>query len=129
MNLEQAKQSTKKWFRRGLWIALAGILIFSAGYFIYRNYTISEGTRTGTLVKISKKGVMFKTYEGQLHLAGSMMMSQQSTWEFSAKNAEVYKKLQQFEGKNVRCHYKQKVDAFMWQGDTDYIVYDAEAVK
>jgi hypothetical protein len=129
MDLEQAKQGTKKWLRRGLWIALAGLLLFSAGYYFYRTYTISEGTRTGTLVKISKKGVMFKTFEGQLHLAGSMMMSQQSTWEFSAKNAEVYAKLQQFEGKTVRCHYRQKVDAFMWQGDTDYIVYEAEAVK
>jgi len=129
MDLEQAKQGTKKWLRRGLWIVLAGLLIFSAGYYFYRTYTISEGTRTGTLVKISKKGVVFKTFEGQLHLAGSMMMSQQSTWEFSAKNAEVYAKLQQFEGKTVRCHYRQQVDAFMWQGDTDYIVYEAEAVK
>lgn len=129
MDLEQAKQSTKKWFKRSLWLVLALSVVASAGYYIYRNYTISEGTRTGTLVKISKKGVVFKTYEGQLHLAGSMMMSQQSTWEFSAQNAAVYEKLQQFEGKVVKCHYKQKIDAFPWQGDTDYIVYDAEAVQ
>lgn len=129
MDLEQAKQSTKKWFKRSLWLVLALLVVASAGYYVYRNYTISEGTRTGTLVKISKKGVVFKTYEGQLHLTGSMMMSQQSTWEFSAQNAAVYEKLQQFEGKVVKCHYKQKIDAFPWQGDTDYIVYDAEAVQ
>ena len=58
-----------------------------------------------------------------------MMMSQQSTWDFSAKNSEVYEQLQQFEGKLVKCHYRQQVDPFPWQGDTEYIVYKAEAVK
>lgn len=129
MDIQSAKQSARKWLRRSLWIALAGLLLFSAGYYIYRTYTISEGTRSGTLFKISKKGVVFKTYEGQLHLAGSMMISQQSTWDFSAQNAAVYEKLQKFEGKPVRCHYRQKVDAFPWQGDTDYIVYDVEPVE
>ncbi len=127
--IDQAKQSARKWFRRGLWAVLVGFLLFVTGYYIYRTYTISEGSRTGTLFKISKKGVLFKTYEGQLHLAGSVMLSEQSIWEFSAKNSAVYQQLQQLEGKTVRCHYRQKVDAFPWQGDTDYIVYQAEAVK
>ncbi len=126
---DQIKQSARKWFRRSLWAILVGFLVFLAGYYFYRTYTISEGTRSGTLVKISKKGVIFKTYEGQLHLAGSVMMSQQSTWEFSAQNSAVYAQLQQFEGKLVKCHYRQKVDPFPWQGDTEYIVYMAEAVK
>lgn len=127
--IEQAKQSAKKWFRRSLWAGLIALLLSSAGYYIYRTYTISEGSRTGTLFKISKKGILFKTYEGQLHLAGSMMITEQSTWEFSAKNSAVYETLQRLEGKTVRCHYRQKVDAFVWQGDTDYIVYKVEAVK
>jgi hypothetical protein len=126
---DQIKQSARKWFRRALWVILAAFLVFSAGYYFYRTYTVSEGSRSGTLFKISKKGIIFKTYEGQLHLAGSMMMSQQSTWDFSAKNSEVYEQLQQFEGKLVKCHYRQQVDPFPWQGDTEYIVYKAEAVK
>ncbi|TNE61659.1 MAG: 6-phosphogluconate dehydrogenase [Bacteroidetes bacterium] len=128
VQLEKAKQSARKWLRRTIWIAFAGLLVFGAGYYVYRTYTISEGSRTGTLFKISKKGVLFKTYEGQLHLAGSVMMSQQSTWDFSAKDGTVYEALQQFEGKNVKCYYRQKVDAFPWQGDTDYIVYKVERV-
>ena len=126
--LEQAKQRARKWLRRSVWIAFAGLLVFATGYYFYRTYTISEGSRTGTLFKISKKGVVFKTYEGQLHLAGSVMMSQQSTWDFSAKNGTVYIELQQHEGKNVKCYYRQKVEAFPWQGDTDYIVYKVERV-
>lgn len=128
IQLEQAKKTAGKFARRTLWIVSIGLLVFMVGYYVYRTYTISEGTRTGTLFKISKKGVMFKTYEGQLHLGGSAVMTQQSIWDFSAANGQVYDRLQQFEGKTVKCHYKQMVNAFPWQGDTDYIVYDVEAV-
>ncbi len=112
-----------------MWIFLAGFLVFSVGYYVYRTYTISEGTRTGTLFKISKKGVVFKTFEGQIHLGGSAVMTQQSVWDFSAKNAAVYDQMQQYEGKLVKCHYRQLVDPFPWQGDTDYIVYAVELVN
>lgn len=127
--LDKVKQKAKTFVRRTLWIGLAAFFLFSIGYYVYRTYTISEGSRSGTLYKISKKGYMFKTYEGQLHLAGSVMMTTQSTWEFSAKNASVYAALQKFEGKNVKCYYHEKIDAFPWQGDTDYLVYHVELVE
>ena len=122
------KAKAGKGLRKLMWVVLAGLLLFSGGYYFYRTYTKSEGTRTGTLFKISQKGYMFKTYEGQLLLAGSALMTDESTWNFSAKNAAVYQQLQQFEGKMVKCYYEEKVDAFPWQGDTDYIVTGAEAV-
>lgn len=127
--LDQVKQKAGRIARRTLWIVLAALLVTGIGYYFYRTYTISEGSRSGTLFKISKKGVMFKTYEGQLHLAGSQMLTTQSTWDFSAKDANVYLELQKYEGKNVKCYYNQKVDAFPWQGDTDYIVYRVEPVQ
>ena len=126
---DQVKQKAGKIARRTLWILLAVGLLTGIGYFIYRTYTISEGTRTGMLFKISKKGVAFKTYEGQLHLGGSTILTTQSTWDFSVKDATVYQQIQQFEGKNVKLHYKEVVDAFPWQGDTNYIVYKAEALE
>lgn len=124
--LDQAKVKARRVFRFTMWTLLIAGVLFCIGYYVYRNYTISEGSRTGTLFKISKKGVLFKTYEGQLHLAGSVMITSQSTWDFSAKNAAVYEELQKYEGKSVKCYYREKVDAFPWQGDTDYIVYRVE---
>ena len=64
------------------------------------------------LFKISRKGKIFKTYEGQIQLAGATMMSKQSIWEFSVTNPKTYNDLQTLEGKNVRLHYKEVVDAF-----------------
>ncbi|MBK7935960.1 MAG: 6-phosphogluconate dehydrogenase [Lewinellaceae bacterium] len=129
VQLDQVKQKARRVFRITMWSALVAGLLFAAGYYIYRTYTISEGSRTGILYKVSKKGVMFKTYEGQLLLAGSVMMTQQSTWDFSAQNGKVYEDLQKLEGKTIKCHYRQKVDAFTWQGDTDYIVYKVELAQ
>lgn len=127
--IDQAKVKAKKIGKRILWISLIALIFCGIGYFAYRNYTVSEGTRTGILYKISKKGYVFKTYEGQLHLAGSAMMTEASTWNFSGANADVYSQCQQLEGKNVRCHYRQKQQAFPWQGETDYLVFKVEPVQ
>ena len=127
--LDKAKKVAGTYFRRTLWILLASLVLFSAGYYAWRTYAVSEGTRIGVLFKISKKGIVFKTYEGQLQLGGAQMMTQQSVWDFSAKNAGVYQKLQDMEGKTVKCHYREMINAFPWQGETNYIVYDAEMVK
>lgn len=128
MDLENTKKSARSFLRKTLIISFIGLLLAGIGYFMYRNYTISEGTRSGVLYKISKKGVVFKTYEGELNLAGSDIMSDRSIWKFSGADANVYSALQALEGKQVRCHYKEKQQAFPWQGDTNYIVYMVEAV-
>ena len=107
-------------------IGLAVLLVVGAGYALVRTFTKSEGTRSGLLFKISRTGYVFKTYEGQLHLGGSAMMTPQSVWNFSIKDKAVYEELQKYEGAQVKLHYRQLVDAFMWQGNTDYIVYKVE---
>ncbi|MBK9734620.1 MAG: 6-phosphogluconate dehydrogenase [Saprospiraceae bacterium] len=103
--------------------------VMAIGYYFYRTYTFSEGTRTGILYKISKKGNIFKTFEGQLQSAGTAIMNKESTFEFSVENEDIYKSMQSMEGKNVRLYYKQLNDAFFWQGDTDYMVFKVEEIK
>lgn len=53
-----------------LWLLFISIaiatLIFT--FVIYVNF--SEGKRAGELIKMSRKGVIFKTYEGQLNTGG-----------------------------------------------------------
>ena len=128
MDFSSFMQKARKWFRRSLWILLAAAVVFGVGYYFYRNYNLSDGSRTGMLVKVARQGVLFKTYEGQLHLTGSVMMSKQSVWDFSVQNSEVYRQLQQWEGRTVRCYYREKVHAFPWQGKTNFLVYKAEPV-
>jgi hypothetical protein len=128
-SVEVAKQKAGRWLRRFAWVMLVLGILVALGYYFTRTYTYSDGNRAGILVKVSKKGVVFKTYEGQLHLGNSMQMNEQSIWNFSARDEAVYRKLQQFEGKNVSCHYRELVGAFPWQGETNYIVDDVIAVQ
>ena len=129
MSLETTKVKAKSIIRKTLWILFITFLLCGVTYYFYRTYTLSEGTRTGMLFKISRKGKIFKTYEGQIQLAGATMMSKQSIWEFSVTNPNTYNDLQNLEGKNVRLHYREVVDAFPWQGETNYLVYDVNEVK
>lgn len=124
--LNQAKQTAKKIGRRILWIILGVFLLFGIGYFAYSQLSYSDGYRSGQLVKISRRGVIFKTHEGTLNLSPNGMMT---AWEFSVKNGKISSDLQNLEGKLVRVHYEQRYQVFFWQGDTEYIVDQVEAVQ
>lgn len=128
-NLEETKKTAKTIARRTLWLSLLLGVLALAGYYFYRTWVYSEGTRTGMLIKASRKGNILKTYEGQLHLGNSAMMTDQSVWNFSIKDKATYDMLQPLEGKNVKCHYKELKNAFPWQGETNYLVYKIEATQ
>lgn len=89
-------------------------------------WTYSDGVRSGYLMKASYKGVVFKTYEGQLNLAQAQFGAPPLIWEFSAKNRAVYDQLLKMEGKQVSLHYREPYKVLPWQGKTGYIVYEAE---
>jgi hypothetical protein len=115
-------------------ISLVLIFLLVIGYLLFGNY--SEGTRAGVVIKLSKKGWVFKTYEGQLNVGGytdnaGTMMPQQ--WEFTVRggNDEVIKVLEdaQLNGKRVKLYYKEKFYKYFWLGDTKYYVYKADVMK
>lgn len=123
------RQTAGNFARKTLLFSTVLLLLFGVVYYFYRTYTISEGSRSGVLFKISKRGLIFKTFEGQLHLGGSVMMTKESIFDFSVSDAKVYSELQNFEGKNVKLYYHELIDAFIWQGETDYIVYRVEPIQ
>ena len=119
----------KRFFLILLLLAVAGF----GGFVWVSGWTYSDGTRAGDLIKISRKGVVFKTYEGQLNLGGFQSANNDglsgNIWEFSVTDDEVYRKLQQYEGKKVKVHYKQRYRSFPWQGKTEYFVDEVTAVE
>ena len=124
VQIEQAKHTARRIGRRIMWFALIIFVAMVTGYFVYSQFTYSDGRRSGQLVKISRRGVIFKTYEGTLNLSPNGIMT---PWEFSADNQQVAEKLQQFDGKMVVVHYKQRYQVFFWQGETEYMVDDVQS--
>lgn len=126
VQLDQAKQAAKKIGRRILWIVFAVFFLFCVGYFAYSQLSYSDGFRSGQLVKISRRGVVFKTHEGTLNISPNGMMT---AWEFSVKNGAISTQLQGMEGKMIRVHYLQRYQVFFWQGETEYIVDAVQLVE
>lgn len=127
---DHAKIKARRLFRIIMWSLLIAGVLFGIGYYIYRTFPKSESEQTGTLFKLSYDGYVFKTYEGELHLIGSSMMTTQSIWNFSVKDKAVYETMQQLVGKTVKVYYKELPEtALPWQGKTSFIVYKAEALQ
>ena len=101
------------------------ILIFGFGYFKYA-FTYSKGYRAGLLQKFSEKGVLFKTYEGEIVLSSvesnSNVALASEKFLFSVSDEAVAKSMEQNQGKQVVVHYMQKNGALPWRGDSPYIV-------
>lgn len=107
---------------------LVFILLVVLGVFIYWKYfyTYSDGYRSGLLQKLSHKGNVFKTYEGELVQRSIVSTSNvgiaSEKFYFSVANDSVAKAMMNFEGKNVRLHYQQKNGTLPWRGESEYIV-------
>jgi hypothetical protein len=108
------------------WTAFMIILILGVFIFWKYFYTYSDGYRAGLLQKFSRKGTIFKTYEGELILSsvagGNNVVIASEKFLFSVTNKDLASRLDTLQGKNVIVHYKQKNGALIWKGDTPYYV-------
>jgi hypothetical protein len=123
-----------RWKRLLLIILITLGLILSGVLYFYYGLVYSDGYRAGTLIKFSRKGYVFKTYEGEINqggitqtIPGGAMVNQ--IWAFSVKDKETARQLEKMEGKVVRLHYKQYQKMFPWEGDTNYLVDGVEVVR
>ncbi|GAB3718886.1 6-phosphogluconate dehydrogenase [Flavobacterium koreense] len=104
---------------------VVSIAIFATAYFSFVYYaTYSEGVRSGELIKISSKGVLFKTWEGEI----SQGISGAQIFKFSVldKDEKVIEQLKEFQGKYVKVTYVERYRTFPWWGDTNYFITEVQ---
>jgi len=109
-------------------IIISILIAITVVYFLFIYYvTYSEGYRAGELVKFSHKGVMFKTWEGEI----SQGVSEAQIFSFSVEDnqKEVIKDLQDFQGQGVKLTYKERFATFPWLGDTKYFITKVEKTE
>lgn len=113
-------------------LAIVLIILVIGYFFLFGDY--SKGFRAGTVIKLSEKGIVFKTYEGQLNMGmvvtdNAAASATNNLWSFSVeKNPELIKSLENamLSGHRVKLNYKEKYLGFPWVGDTKYVVYGVE---
>ncbi|MCB0459333.1 MAG: 6-phosphogluconate dehydrogenase [Flavobacteriaceae bacterium] len=114
--------------RRVLGISVTIIFAIIVIYFLFIYYvTYSQGYRSGELVKISHKGVVFKTWEGEI----SQGVSESQIFQFSVESSEkeVIEQLKDLQGQHVKLTYKERFATFPWLGDTKYYVTEVEKTE
>ncbi|MBY0573530.1 MAG: hypothetical protein K2P84_07605 [Undibacterium sp.] len=110
-------------------IGIAGVLvlpivIFVVYSWITLSYSFSEGDRAGYLQKMSKRGWLCKTWEGELAMV-TMPGAIPEKFVFTVRNDEVAKKISDAAGKRVVLKYAQhKGVPSSCFGDTEYFVND-----
>lgn len=131
------EKSGNKFFRSirrmGLFILLL-IILFVAG-FIYWNYyfVYSDGSRAGLLQKISRKGTMFKTFEGEMILSSVQSNNNvplaSEKFFFSVNNKQVADQLSGLQGEFIVVYYRELNGALPWRGESAYIVDSVSVSK
>jgi hypothetical protein len=127
MDASLTKPKPRRTGRRILVIVLI-ILVAALAFFTWWNYyfTYSDGYRFGLLQKFSRRGSLFKTYEGEMILSSVKSNNNvpiaSEKFYFSVTDKAVAQQLDNLQGHAVTVHYKQKNSAVFWRGDSEYIV-------
>lgn len=108
-------------------LALAGLvflpaLIFTIWAGIALSYSYSTGSRVGYVQKLSRKGWLCKTWEGELQLS-SIPGSAPILFQFSVRTDSVARAIEALAGRQVMLEYEQHVGVpSTCFGETEYFV-------
>jgi uncharacterized protein YxeA len=106
-------------------ILVTTAIIITVLYYLFIYFvTFSTGVRSGELIKISRKGVIVKTWEGEISqgISGAQIF----TFSVEDKNEQVIEDLQKHQGSYVKLSYKERYATFFWLGDTNYFITKVE---
>jgi len=105
-----------------------GVLLI--GFITVQACTYSEGERTGVITKFSRKGVIFKTWEGTMTLgAEGASGTLENIWKFSVEkmgggNLDLIKQVEDVarSGKLATLGYREIIPQIPWRGESRYFI-------
>ena len=108
---------------------LAGLVALAALYtFVVLSWSYSAGERAGFMQKLSHKGFVCKTWEGELQLV-AMPGSMPEKFLFSVRDEAVAQRINATMGKRVALTYEQHIGVpTSCFGETEYFVTDVKEV-
>ncbi len=109
-------------------IIVVPILAFGVYAALSLNWSYSDGDRSGTLYKFSRKGWICKTWEGELNITPTAAAP--SIWKFTVRDDAVARQINESLGHPVVVHYDEHrgVPSSCF-GETTYFVNAVRLVK
>jgi hypothetical protein len=123
MDLTKARSEGKKWLRR---IVIAAVLLVVVGSSLYTffalKFSYSTGERVGFVQKLSKRGWVCKTNEGEMAMV-NMAGQQAQMFFFTVPDDAVVKQIEAFAGHRIVLEYEEHrgIPSSCF-GDTEYFV-------
>lgn len=109
-------------------VLFALLLLAGAWLWITLHWNYSEGERAGYVQKLSKKGWVCKSWEGEIAMV-TMPGAIPEKFEFSVRDEDVAHKINAMAGKRVVLMYRQhKFVPSTCFGETEYFVTDVREV-
>ena len=108
--------------KKTIFLFILFIILFGLGYIYWFYFNIySDGSREGILYKFSRKGNVFKTFEGEIIQPGLRSVQggviNTNNLSFSVIDIALADSLNKVIGKNVKLHYIQYRKNLPWRGD------------
>ena len=118
-----------------LLIAVLIIFIGISAFFYWGTY--EEGVMAGKVLRVSQKGIIFKTYEGKLNLEtfgalkGASPIAESFDFSVERNQKELIKQLEEvaLSGERINLHFKKRYMTFPWRGNTKYYATMIERSK
>lgn len=109
-------------------------VLFVAGFTYWKYYfTYSDGSRAGLLQKLSRKGTIFKTYEGEMILSSIQSNNNvplaSEKFFFSVSDKRVADQLNGMQGEFIVVYYHEMNGTLPWRGESAYIVDSVSVSK
>jgi hypothetical protein len=127
----KVKRTTKKVLKiTGITLLLCAIAVFSFLYWA----TYEDGVMAGKILRVSQKGMVFKTYEGKINLEtfgalkGTSPIAESFDFSIEKSETELIKQLQEvsLSGERVNLYFVKRYVGFPWRGDTKYFATRVE---
>jgi lysophospholipid acyltransferase (LPLAT)-like uncharacterized protein len=107
-----------------IWVLVVALLGFAGFTFLTLHWSYSEGERAGYVQKLSRKGYICKTWEGEMAMV-TMPGTVAEKFLFTVPSDALAAKLNANVGKRLALHYQQhKWIPSSCFGDTEYFVTD-----
>ena len=131
---ERVKRTTRKVVR--LFIITALVVLVGGLSFLYWG-TYEDGVMAGKVLRISEKGVMFKTFEGKINLEtfgalkGTSPIAESFDFSVEKSDQDLIKELETvaLSGERVNLYFVKRYITFPWRGDTKYFATRIERLQ
>ena len=131
---QRVKRTTRKVVR--FFIITALIVLVGGFCFLYWG-TYEDGVMAGKVLRISEKGVMFKTFEGKINLEtfgalkGTSPIAESFDFSVEKSDQDLIKELETvaLSGERVNLYFVKRYVTFPWRGDTKYFATRIERLQ